>query len=357
MKNLKISLGLIILCIFSLSIFNCSDSGKNLNDIWVSVDKNNVTTTILDMKDKEILRSTSFILGVLIEDEHKYTIEKTGDIFVLKSEKGKFSSYNGNIKFVNDTMFTFDDSIKYYKCPEYSELISGLYNFYVNSTKVDLYIDVNNANNLVFSNKGQKNEKKFSITGNVLSIIEESGKNMNFLILDETHMAAIINPLEGGIVFEAVKEGSHPYGLQSSFGNLQEERSYDNEDISTLNNLFSQWQSYMKDKSISIMNLYSDPINYYYQGMKPKSKVTSDKMSFFKKWDYFDMSISNVSKEKISPSKYKFTFDNQFSVSSNASGKSMDAKTRNHLIFEKIDGTWLITEEIEEEQYYINKNK
>lgn len=120
--------------------------------------------------------------------------------------------------------------------------------------------------------------------------------------------------------------------------------------------LFNEWKSDLMGKNIGIMRMYSDPVNFYYQGYKSKSYVTQEKRGFFNKWDEISMRIDNETITMLEANRYKVTFDNAFVVSNYSSGKVLDAKTRNHLTFEKISGEWLIVEEIEEKQYYVNKN-
>jgi serine/threonine protein kinase len=136
--------------------------------------------------------------------------------------------------------------------------------------------------------------------------------------------------------------------------NTENKNIPDNKEI--IKKQFNEWVSSMKTKSIGILNFYSDPVNYFYLGIKSKNYIANEKMKFFKKWDNFEMEISNLVIDFINATKYKCTFDNKFILTNYSSNKKLDAKTRNHLIFEKNNDSWLIIEEIEEHQYYVNKN-
>lgn len=120
--------------------------------------------------------------------------------------------------------------------------------------------------------------------------------------------------------------------------------------------LFNDWVTKLKTGNMQIMDFYDNSVNYYKKGYVSKDYVRKAKQEFYDKWNDIRMYIDDITITQYSDSKYKVEFDNQFTVRNSYTDKYLDAKTRNYLIFEKINGEWLITQEIEKFQYYVNKN-
>jgi len=209
-KLLKLLVSLLLVVLF----VSCSNPTKKLKGVWVCTNKSKVSSTVLDLTDDSMMKVESLILGFIFKYEYNYSLEKDGEILILKTNEVSGTDFNGKIKLINDSIFILDDSIKYYKCPDYSKQLSGRYYWYIDTWKNDkIYIEISGNDELELNNKNEKIKFKTSIFGNILCMTENSNET-HWLIIDENHLAVLHDPMGKNLVVEAVKDGHNPIGLK-----------------------------------------------------------------------------------------------------------------------------------------------
>ncbi|MCX6159179.1 MAG: serine/threonine-protein kinase [Ignavibacteriae bacterium] len=110
-----------------------------------------------------------------------------------------------------------------------------------------------------------------------------------------------------------------------------------------------------EQKNTEISNYYASNINYYKNGVASLNTLMSDKRKFFNKWDNITLSPENLSITRDDANKYVCIFDKYYKAS-NFSGKFYEGKVKSRLVFEKINGIWLITTETDDYIYWTKKN-
>jgi len=116
------------------------------------------------------------------------------------------------------------------------------------------------------------------------------------------------------------------------------------------------WINDLNNRNTNIGNYYDNIVNYYSWDNSSRDKVIGDKLSFYKNWDSFNLSISNSDIKQISDDRIECSYDKTINSSNISNGKVYDAKVRSRLIFKKNGNKWLITDEDDLSIYYKNKN-
>ena len=102
----------------------------------------------------------------------------------------------------------------------------------------------------------------------------------------------------------------------------------------------------------NIKKYYSENVNYYSWGIVSKSRLMTDKNSFYSMWDSFLITIENPEVRKISENIYNITYEKKASCSNNKTGKKYETKVKSILGLKRDGSNWLISEEIDELIYY-----
>jgi ketosteroid isomerase-like protein len=112
------------------------------------------------------------------------------------------------------------------------------------------------------------------------------------------------------------------------------------DDLTTIKELTNKWNDcVVKQDMQTLATLYADQASVYGVSIS-KAQAISNKEDFFKKHTDFNQSITgDITVTKVTDNQHKVSFPKRSSFS----GKTSDVK--GHLLFDKVDGNWKITNE------------
>jgi len=160
---------------------------------------------------------------------------------------------------------------------------------------------------------------------------------------------------QGKSVGEKMNEIHNSYIFQNNSSNKENPQDY-RSSYDVYEKFINEWIYSLNKKSSTVIDYYSDKVNYYKAGKISTLNVFQDKISFFNKWNKIEIFADEFSFIQLSFDEIEVSFDKYFDVDNYSNNKSYDGKVKSRVVLKYFKGEIKIISETDDFTYYSNKN-